>query len=110
MSRRPFSWNSIPSFIQNIIFTTHCIYIAHKKMRCSASTRMVNSVNPPVPVERSSPTHPHRRPRNSIINEEQHQGRAQAEDLVQNFLLVWLDENLDQSEEDFRNSITQLQQ
>ncbi|CAF3434435.1 unnamed protein product [Rotaria sp. Silwood2] len=34
--------------------------------------------------------------------------RAQAHDLLQNFLLLWLDGNLDEPNEGFRNSITEL--
>ncbi|CAF3380844.1 unnamed protein product, partial [Rotaria sp. Silwood2] len=43
-----------------------------------------------------------------MLNGEKSQQHAQAQDLVQNFLLLWLDGNLDESKEDFRNSITEL--
>ena len=44
----------------------------------------------------------------SIVNVSKGEQRAQPEDLVQNFLLLWLDGNLDESNEDFCNSIMQL--
>ncbi|CAF1320867.1 unnamed protein product [Rotaria sordida] len=45
----------------------------------------------------------------SIINGRRGQ-RVQAEDLVENFLLIWLDNKIDESNDDFRNSITKLRQ
>ena len=37
-----------------------------------------------------------------------HHHRAQTQDIVQNFLLIWLDEKMDESSNDFNNSIKQL--
>ncbi|CAF3233602.1 unnamed protein product, partial [Rotaria sp. Silwood2] len=76
-------------------------------MGCSASAKTVSSTNSHIPTEISSLTHPHRS-RDFILNGEKSQQRAQAQDLVQNFLLIWLDGNLDESNEDFRSSITKL--
>ncbi|CAF3841285.1 unnamed protein product [Rotaria sp. Silwood1] len=42
------------------------------------------------------------------MNGEKEKQRTQVQDLVQNFLLLWLDGNLNESNEDFRNSITEL--
>ncbi|CAF1355184.1 unnamed protein product [Rotaria sordida] len=78
-------------------------------MGCGASVATDKSVvNSTTPVNISSPTHPHRS-QVSITNGEKGQQRVQAKDLVQNYFLLWLDSNLDESNEDFRNSIKQLQ-
>ena len=82
--------------------------MAHK-MSGSPSTGTVSSTNSPIPSTTNSRTHPHRT-HNPIMNEETGQQRIQPQDLIQNFLLIWLDGNLDESKEDFRNSIMQLQQ
>jgi hypothetical protein len=34
--------------------------------------------------------------------------RAHAEEIVQKFILIWLDEKIDESSDDYRNSIKQL--
>ncbi|CAF1275312.1 unnamed protein product [Rotaria sordida] len=65
-------------------------------------------VNPTSSVKINSPTHPHRS-QASITNGEKGQQRVQAQDLVQNYFLLWLDGNLDESSKDFQNSIKQLQ-
>ncbi|CAF1309016.1 unnamed protein product [Rotaria sordida] len=76
-------------------------------MGCSASVTTDKSVvNSTIPA--NSPVHPHHS-QDSIMNGEKGQQRVQEQDLVQNFLLVWLDSKLDESNEDFRNSIKQLQ-
>ncbi|CAF1081248.1 unnamed protein product [Rotaria sordida] len=78
-------------------------------MGCGASVATDKSVvNSTTPVNISSPTHPHRS-QVSITNGEKGQQRIQALDLVQNYFLLWLDGNLDESNEDFQNSIKQLQ-
>ncbi|CAF4206188.1 unnamed protein product, partial [Rotaria sordida] len=78
-------------------------------MGCGASVTTDKSVvNSTTPVNISSSTHPHRS-QVSITNGEKGQQRVQAQDLVQNYFLLWLDGNLDESNEDFQNSIKQLQ-
>jgi len=41
-------------------------------------------------------------------NNEKQAERVQAEDLLQNFLLIWLDSNIDESNQDFQGSIKKL--
>ncbi|CAF1474301.1 unnamed protein product [Rotaria sordida] len=78
-------------------------------MGCGTSMTTDKSVvNATTPVKISLPTHPHRS-QVSITNGEKGQQRVQAQDLVQNYFLLWLDGNLDESNEDFQNSIKQLQ-
>ncbi|CAF4121396.1 unnamed protein product, partial [Rotaria sordida] len=78
-------------------------------MGCGASVTTDKSVvNSTTPVNISSPTHPHRS-QVSITNGEKGQQRVQAKDLVQNYFILWLDGKLDESNEDFQNSIKQLQ-
>ncbi|CAF1295524.1 unnamed protein product [Rotaria sordida] len=75
-------------------------------MGCGVSTSTVISANSTIPA--NSPAHPHRS-QDSTMNGGKGQQRVQAQDLVQNFFLLWLDSRLDESNEDFRNSIKQLQ-
>ncbi|CAF1396031.1 unnamed protein product, partial [Rotaria sordida] len=78
-------------------------------MGCGASVTTDKSVvNSTTPINISSPTHPHHS-QVSITNGEKGQQRVQSQDLVQNYFLLWLDGNLDESNEDFQNSIKQLQ-
>ncbi|CAF3277435.1 unnamed protein product [Rotaria sp. Silwood2] len=77
-------------------------------MDCGSSTNTVS----PAKDSRSNYTdikiHPHRY-RQTPRNVEQNEQHAQIDDLVQNFFLVWLDNHLDEFEEDFRNSLAKLQ-
>ncbi|CAF3021069.1 unnamed protein product [Rotaria sp. Silwood2] len=52
--------------------------------------------------------HPHRH-QQTLGNVEQKEQHAQREDIVQDFFVVWLDNHLDESKEDFHNSLTKLQ-
>ena len=78
-------------------------------MGCSASTKTPDSVNPSLSGEISSPAYLHQS-RDSTKNRERDEQRAEPQDLLQNFLLLWLDAKLDESNQDFRHSITQLRQ
>ncbi|CAF3782765.1 unnamed protein product [Rotaria sp. Silwood1] len=79
---------------------------AHPQLSQDSVTNEENSPIPN-PAEINSPTHP-QRSQDSVTNEQKGQQRAQAQDLVQDYLLLWLDGNLDESNEDFRNSIKRL--
>ncbi|CAF3793173.1 unnamed protein product [Rotaria sp. Silwood1] len=79
---------------------------AHPQLSQDSVTNEENSPIP-IPAEINSPTHS-QRSEDSVTNEQKGQQRAQAQDLVQDYLLLWLDGNLDESNEDFRNSIKRL--
>ncbi|CAF1371980.1 unnamed protein product [Rotaria sordida] len=76
-------------------------------MGCGSSTNTVS----PVKDSSSSPTNITIQPQRyqqTVGNVEQDEQHAQIEDLVQNFFLVWLDNHLNESKEDFHNSLTKL--
>ncbi|CAF2997071.1 unnamed protein product, partial [Rotaria sp. Silwood2] len=81
-------------------------------MGCSSSIPTTGSVNslPTKTARPSSPSssHTNSHKRSDHVTSEKRGQRAQAEDLVQNFFLIWLDAKIDESNEDFRNSIKQL--
>ncbi|CAF1281675.1 unnamed protein product [Didymodactylos carnosus] len=76
-------------------------------MGCSASTKTAGSVSSSLYGAISSPAYLHQC-RDSTKNREKDEQRAEPQDLLQNFLLLWLDAKLDESNPDFRHSITQL--
>src|SRR5690349_8431569 len=76
-------------------------------MGCNGSTGTVHPVNSHITTKITSPIHP-QHSQGSIMKKEIDHQRVQPQDLIQNFLLIWLDSNLDESNQDFCNSLTKL--
>ncbi|CAF2744616.1 unnamed protein product [Rotaria sp. Silwood2] len=77
-------------------------------MGCAASKPTVTSLNPSPSKSvksSSSPTAAHILSNSTITKRDRH---TNAQDMVQNFLLIWLDGKIDEFIDDYRNSIKQL--
>ncbi|CAF3869506.1 unnamed protein product [Rotaria sp. Silwood1] len=77
-------------------------------MGCGSSTNTVSPAKDSSLSHTDIKIHAHRHQK-TLENIEQKEQHAQIEDIVQNFFLVWLDNHLDESKEDFHNSFTKLQ-